>query len=387
MRVGFGILCNLATAAQAESWQFHPELELKAADVYLSTSNPATQYGSTNKALEGGFIWLREDFDSLWETKAQVETAVANLSPHGNSSFRSHYLSRQKLSSTNYEISYMKTHGFDPIGQLIEEAANRDARSLESMGGGVYHQLSWDVKNEVSFYLGLGKSTEGALKIESKDAQVSWEHHHSLEWTSRLRTRITDTESRQEEVIHEHLIRYSPKLSSDISYGYAWQDNQGNRSQGALWGMTLQFQTSGLIASPSAYQALSPIREISQEHTESMRGSSAYKVGWTHARDRRRLGDPYYYADIFYGSIKIDFFANQTLETKGSHSRASADQLRGSRSDYKSEIVEGNYTFRHRFVARLPDANLSLSYSAEHTDLSLRRYFREIYQARYSLIW
>lgn len=387
MRAAYLLLSILSTSAWAESWQLHPDIGIKAADVYLSSRNPADQYGSTFKALQGQLRLRREDTDSLWETTGALEAAQANEAAYGESSFNSRYLARDKLSSSNFAVSYRQTHGFDPIGQLIEEAATKDDRSFESIYAGIYHQIALDLKNDISAYVGGGQNTEGDLKIESRDAQLSWDHHHSLLWTSRIRARITEAESRQREVLQEHLLRFTPRLSSQFSYGYAWQDHTEQSSQGALWGLELAYRGSGLLSSASAYQALSLARDVSPEEVANLRGSSMFKVGWTHARDQRRAGDPYYYADIFYGTSKIEFFGKQTLELKGSHSRASEHQLIDSKNDFQSEIVQGIYELPHRFMSRYPDAALALSYAAERTELPPRRYFREIYQASYKLSW
>lgn len=378
---------SASAPALAETWKLHPAITLKAADVYLSARNPADQYGSSFKAAEGQLRLLREDVNSLWETSGKLIQAQANEAPYGESQLRTSYQNRQKLSVSNFDLSYRQTHGFDPIGQLIEEAANKDARSFESIYGGAFHQITLDTANDIGVYLGGGRNNEGDSTVESKDAQLSWDHRHSLAWSSRIRLRMTDAETRQKEIIQEHLYRFNPKLSSELSYGYAIQDNREETTGAALWGVSMQYRTAGLISSPTAYQAIGSSRAISAEEAESLRGASLYKLGWTHSRDQRRAGDPYYYADIFYGSAVVEFWGKQSLELKGSHSRASEHQLLDSEDDFQSGIIQGNYLLPHRFMARYPDALFTLGYSAERTELPPRRYFREIYQASYALVW
>jgi hypothetical protein len=378
---------SVPAPALAETWNLHPAISLKAADVYLSARNPADQYGSSFKAAEGQLRILREDANSIWQTSATLLQAQANEAPYGESQLRSSFQKRDKFSLSNIDLSYRQTHGFDPLGQLIEEAANKDSRSFESVYAGLYHQTALDAANDIGVYLGGGKNSEGDFTVESKDAQLSWDHRHSVAWSSRIRLRLTDAETKQKEILQEHLYRFNPKLSSELTYGYAIQDNREETTGAALWGISMQYRTSGLLNSPTAYQALGSSRTMSAEEVESLRGASLYKLGWTHSRDQRRAGDPYYYADIFYGSAVMEFWGKQSIELKGSHSRASEHQLLDSQDDLQSGIIQANYLVPHRFMTRYPDALLTLGYSAERTELPPRRYFREIYQASYALVW
>lgn len=390
MRAQFLWLSLFATPAAADVWQLHPELGLSAADVSMSSTGPEIKSHASSKALNAGLRLLREDNDSLWESSGSQGIATAGGKEFAESMLRSHYLRRAKQSVTNYELTYRRSRGFNPLNPLIEDAVTGVAQNFQTISAGIYHQGAFDATNQWAVYVGGGENRDGSVRTQARDAQLSWDHQHTVLWTSRLRARYAEAETKQHELIHEHLIRLSPKLSTQLSYGYGWQQTEeGNAatSHGALWGAALLFQTSGIQGPESAYQSVAPVLELTEEQVEGMRGTAMYTVGWAHSRDRRRVGDPYYYADMLYGSTKFDVFVNQTLEAKASQSRATQEQFVESQSSYRSELLSATYAVRHRFWSRYPDAALALTYRTERTEFSPQSFTRESFEASYGLVW